>query len=1116
MNIRMGCFGFPGSPFFNITSLVFLMKKRACLYLLPAMALLGACRQDQPLFKIVPASRSHIEFSNQLQPRKAFGILYYLYYYNGGGVATGDINNDGLPDIYFTANEPGANKLYLNKGNMQFEDITATAGVAGTADWCSGVTMADVDGDGLLDIYVSVVANHHGLTGHNELFLNQGKGIFKPVAQQYGLDFSGFTTQAAFFDFDKDGDLDCYLLNQSHKPNENIVDTSRRRIPDANAGDRLYRNDLSTTGVFTDISAAAGIYQGSLGYGLGLAIADFNNDGADDIYVGNDFHENDYYYLNNRNGTFTESGAAHFGHYSRFSMGNDAADLNNDGQTDLVTVDMLPPDEKILKTYGSDENPDIYRFKLMRNGFQYQYSRNTLQRNNGNGVSFSETGLQAGISATDWSWSALAADYDNDGYKDVFISSGIVKRPVDLDYVRFISELFVHKTLNSTDKYDQTALDKMPDGNSHPFLFKGAGDFSFTDISAAAGFTEKKGYYNGAAYADLDNDGDLDLVINCLESASMIWENTSSKKNYLSLHFAGLQRNKNGIGVKAWVYAGGQMQYQQLMPTRGFQSSVDLRLHFGLDQLQSIDSVQVVWPSGASQTILHPTINKSLLVEEKQADKILDLKSQFPAYTTILDILPDSALPFHWNHKENDFFDVNVQYLIPHGESTRGPHLAKADVNADGFDDFFVCGAAGQPGVLMLQQSSGKFLPADTALFSVDAGSEDVDGLFFDADRDGDPDLYVVSGGNEYKSDDPRLADRLYINDGKGHFAKKTGALPSLLENKSCVTAADIDQDGDLDLFVGNLANPKAYGLPQTSWLLLNNGKGDFTVAPQTQMDLREIGLVSSASFGDLDKDGWPDLVVVGEWMPITIFKNKKGSFGKQKIAASSGLWQRVELADINADGTIDILAGNWGHNNKFYAGKQMPLKCYVKDFDRNGSVEQVMAYTIDGKEYPFLAKDELERALPVLKKGYLTYGEVAGKTVQEIFDDLFKDYTELKVETLSSTIFLNDGKAVFSAMPLPEDFQVAPVFAFCPVETSVLTGGNFYNVIPYEGRYDALFPLIGGFDGKLFRKQQQIAALEGEIRDMKWIKRGKKDSILLICRNNASLKALIHTNAKK
>src|SRR5437773_9325731 len=571
------------------------LRIKATLYLFLLSLIFISCHRSNTLFESLSASKTNIHFANNLEKKKLFSILYYLYYYNGGGVATGDINNDGLPDIYFSANSKGHNKLYLNKGNFEFEDITDKAGIAGTADWCTGVTMADVNGDGYLDIYVSAVSKKYGLTGHNELYINNGNNTFTEKSKEYGLDFSGFTTQVAFFDYDHDGDLDCYILNQSHHPHENIVDTINRHKYDSLSGDRFYRNDLNLTGKFTDVSKEAGIYQSNLGYGLGISVGDLNNDGWDDIYIGNDFHENDYYYINNGNGTFTESGARHFKHYSRFSMGNDIADYNNDGQLDVVTVDMLPPDEKTLKTYGSDENPDIYKVKLELNGYQYQYSKNCLQRNNGNGSSFSEIGLMSGVSATDWSWAPLFADFDNDGNKDLFISSGIVKRPVDLDYVRFASDL-KNKGLDRTDKFDDEAIDAMPDGSSHPFLFKGDGDFNFKEVSNEWGTGKMKGYFNGASYADLDNDGNLDLVINCLNAPAIILKNNSPKKNYLSISFKGDHLNSSGIGCKAYLFQKGTMQYQQLMLTRGFESACEQRLHFGLDSLANVDSLLIVWP----------------------------------------------------------------------------------------------------------------------------------------------------------------------------------------------------------------------------------------------------------------------------------------------------------------------------------------------------------------------------------------------------------------------------------------------------------------------------------------------------------------------------------------
>ncbi|MGC4036470.1 MAG: VCBS repeat-containing protein [Chitinophagaceae bacterium] len=1088
--------------------------------LLICSSFLFACHQSDKLFISLSSSETNITFANNLEKKKAFGILYYLYYYNGGGTATGDINNDGLPDIYFTANSKGHNKLYLNKGNFQFEDITDKAGVQGNEDWCSGVTMADVNGDGLLDIYVCAINIEGRLQGKNELFINNGNGTFKESATEYGLDFSGYSGQAAFFDYDHDGDLDCFLLNQSHNPNGNIVDTSHRRKTDPNSGARLFQSNISVgQKKFTDVSLQAGIYESNLGYGLGLAIADLNNDGWDDIYVGNDFHENDYYYVNNGNGTFTESGASHFNHYSRFSMGNDIADYNNDGQPDVVTVDMLPPDEKILKTYGSDENPETYNYKITRNGFQYQVSRNCLQRNNGSGTSFSDVGLISGISATDWSWSPLFADLDNDGNKDLFISSGIVKRPVDLDYVRFVSDLSVRKNLDKTDKYDDMAIEKMPDGASHPFLFKGDGQLGFKDVSNNWGTGEMKGYYNGASYADLDNDGNLDIVINCINAPAVILKNKAPRKNYLSVSFKGDGLNTMGVGAKTWLFekdkSGNQkLQYQQLMLTRGFQSSSDSRLHFGLDSVATIDSVLVVWPDQKFQVVKNIAANKAIFFSQKDASGVFDYKNFFATPSTeFIDVTSQVIAP--WRHTENAFSDFNNQYLIPHEESTRGPKIAVGDVNKDGLDDFYACGAAGQAGALMVQQKDGSFTSADTSVFNHDRQCEDVDATFFDANGDGYTDLYVVSGGNEYSGNNELLLDRLYLNDGKGHFTKSNDALPSLFINKSCVSIADIDHDGDNDIFIGGLADPNAYGIPQNSYLLINDGKAHFSLANNNTINLSSIGIVTSAAFADFNKDGWLDLAVAGEWMPLTIFINHNGKFEKKTIANSGGLWQNLFIDDVNKDGNPDILAGNWGLNSKLSSGKDGPLKLYVADFDGNHRVDQLLSYTVNGIEYPFLAKDEVERQLPLLKKHYLLYADYAGVPMKDVFYGWIDTIKPFVADHLTSSVCYGDGKGGFVLNDLPGDLQLSPLFSFQKASTTSATedlyiaGGNFFGVTPYEGRYDA--QALGLFSANAskairFIQQPSLSQVKGEVRDLKWLNTIKNGRLLLVARNNLPL----------
>ena len=1098
------------SPFSTCYIPILMIDYKRLLFSLGLMIVFSACNNKKTLFTSLPSSSTGVSFTNTLQNKEMFNILYYLYYYNGGGVSAGDINNDGLTDIYFTANSKGNNKLYLNKGDFTFEDITERAGVKGLSDWCTGATMADVNGDGLLDIYVSTVSNRYGLQGHNELYINKGNNTFEERSQLYGLNTSLLTTQSAFFDYDRDGDLDCYILNQSHHPHANIVDTSNRRKYDSLSGDRLYRNDgVSANGTarFTDVSKESGIFQSNLGYGLGLAVADINNDGWDDVYIGNDFHENDYYYVNNGNGTFTESGAKHFRHYSRFSMGNDVADYNNDGQLDLITVDMLPPDEKVLKTYGSDENPDVYKVKLEIQGYQKQYSKNVLQKNNGNGVSFSETSLMSGVSATDWSWAPLFVDFDNDGNKDLFITSGIVKRPVDLDYIRFASDL-KFKGLDQGAQADDEAIAAMPDGSSHPYFFKGNGRGNFEDVSSVWGTGKLKGYYNGAAYADLNNDGNVDMIVSCINSPALILKNNAPKKNTLSISFKGSGANKFGVGAKAYVFSKGKMQYQQLMLTRGFESSSDTRLHFGLDSVSVLDSVVIVWPEQKSETLKKVAANKHLVVSEMNAKDSFNIKNYFKKAEMFEDVSPDAGIS--WKHKENDFLDYNRQYLIPHQLSTRGPKLAVADVNMDGLDDLYVCGASGQPGQMMIQTSDGKFTSSDTNIFTKQFPHEDVDAVFFDANKDGFKDLYVVSGGNQFNDGNPALADRFYLNDGKGHFLISNKTRPVILTNKSTVSVADVDKDGDNDLFVGGLADAARYGIAQPGYLLLNDGSANFTLASNATINLKAVGMVTTSVFADVNKDGWDDLIITGEWMPLKIFINDRGVFKETNIPFSTGLWQSLSVSDVNGDGAIDILAGNWGLNSKLAAGKNGPCKLYLKDFDNNGSLEQIMCYTIDNKEYTFLAKDELERALPLLKKAYLTYSEVAGRTVDYMFYDLFKDYTELKAEVLASSYFINDGKGGFTRNDLPEALQLAPVFSFVPMMNpgTYLAAGNFYGVIPYEGRYDALLPTVFNYNknNRNFSLYVDLPSVEGEVRDVKWIRSTGGTNILVIARNNSSL----------
>lgn len=1075
--------------------------RQFCLYLL-LLVLTGCSNEEEEnfLFNTPKPDATGLNFSDDLTETNALNILDYLYFYNGGGVAIGDINNDNLPDIFFTANQT-ANKLFLNKGNLKFEDITETAGVKGESSWNTGVTMADVNGDGYLDMYVCAVVGINGLRGKNELYINNGDNTFTEKGEEYGLDFQNYSSSAAFFDFDNDGDLDMYLLNHAVHTVNTYGPAEIRNKRTAESGDKLLRND---NGNFVDVSEESGIYGGANGYGLGLATADFNNDGYTDIYVSNDFHEDDYYYINNGDGTFSELLKEKFSHVSRFSMGSDVADVNNDGYQDILTLDMLPEDEKVLKASMGDDPLDLHNLKINRFNYHHQYTRNMLQINRG-GEYFQEMGLYSGLAATDWSWSPLFGDYDLDGKQDVFIATGIPRRPNDLDYIKYVSNEQIQKKITSTNLVDQKALDMMPSGKVHNYVLRGEENIKFTDQSGKW-FPRDSVISTGAAWGDLDNDGDLDIVTNNINHpASMYVNTTAGNSAFLKIRFKYPSPNNFGLGTKVYSYHNGNMQTKQLFTSRGFQSSSEPVLHFGYGDLQKIDSLRIIWPDNTSEKIIDVDVNQALVLTpsaEREKINILKISSNPQSWFTKIDSIPG----LNYEHQENNYVDFNRQKLIPYQISDRGPAVEVSDFNNDGLDDIFLGGSKHRPAQLYYQTEKG-FSEELIKVFKRDSVTEDVSAIAGDFNQDGTEDLFVVSGGGEFSGKSTALKDRLYLNTN-GTFEKEE--LPPYFENGSIVKAADFDQDGDMDLFVGGAAVSNDFGSIPNSYLLINTA-GKFSLAENNK--LQEVGMVTDAEWIDFDKDGWVDLIVVGEWMSPRFFRNNKGKL--QDVTSEyldefiTGLWQAIIPFDINNDGEMDYLLGNWGLNTKFEASEKFPLKMYYSDFDNNGSTETIIAYEKKGKYYPVAGLDELVSQLSYLRKKFPAYRDFAGKSLESVFDEeQLENANLLEVNTLASGYLLNSG-GKFTFKAFNESLQVAPISSFLSGDFNndgtkeVLVAGNYFGVTPYHGRFgSSAGNLILDENTTLEGKELGINLTQKAVRNLKILNvQGSK--ILVVVLNN-------------
>ena len=1074
--------------------------------------ILSACSKQKKdkLFDLISTQKSNITFINSLEYTEELNPYTYRNFYNGGGVAIGDFNNDSLQDIFFTGNLV-SNRLYLNKGGLYFDDITEQSGLISSGVWSTGVSVVDINGDGYLDIYVCKSGPPGGERRYNELFINNGDLTFKESAKEYGLDNEGLSTHAAFFDFDKDGDLDCYLLNNTIRSIGIGIDLVKDlRLNGSDKGNKFLRND---NGKFVDVSNEIGIYTSEIGFGLGVTIGDLNLDGWQDMYISNDFFEKDYLYINNQDGTFKESIEDYLTEISMGSMGADMADINNDSYPEIFVSEMLPErhDRRVSKAVF--DSWDKYQLSISQ-GYFNQFNRNVLQLNNADG-SFSEISRITGVDATDWSWGALIFDMDNDGLKDIFVANGIYKDLLDQDYVNFLANPSIISNMIKSEKEPiKKLIDMIPTESVGNYAYKNNGDLSFSDVSSQFGI-DMPSFSNGSAYSDLDNDGDLDLVINNVNMPASIFRN-NSKSNWVSFSFSSDGLNTYGIGNKLYVYVNGGVQYQELSPMRGFQSSVDYRLYFGLDTIKEIDSIRVIWNNGLETSIKNLTSNKHYVISEKLAS--VNKKKLVSGQDKKL--LTNKKIDIDFSHLENEFVDFDRERLLFKMNSNEGPCLCVDDFNGDNLDDFFVGSAKGSVSSLFFQ--TGNTFIKYSKPFLSDIDSEDVDCISGDFNGDGLVDLIVSSGGSEYSNFSPELRDRLYINLAKNSFEKEEKAFNDLkkFESTSTVSAYDIDQDGDLDLFLGTRLNTGSYGTQTENYILTNDGNGVFKDVSEVYLgENKSMGMVTDSEFVDIDLDGIDELIVVGEWMPIGVYKINKGKLinisSDLGLEKSNGLYNTLEVV-INKDSFPDIIIGNHGLNSFFNASREYPLTMYVNDFDGNGRNEQILGMYYGDDLYPIVQLKDLWMQIPSLKKQFLKFENYKNKKMDELFPKEIIDETEkVFVYNLASVYLKNKNGKEFALNDLPFDAQVSTVNSILVDDFNndnvkdFIVGGNSTKIKPEYGINNANFSkmFIGTKDGFYpLNSNDSGLKIYGEIRDIQKLKH-KEIINYIFAINNSKLK---------